>query len=132
MVFHGPASSTPQPTGLLIGAGFAVVVAACALSAAVVSPVQVEVRFAVVGLAACIYAIYAAQVLSAAVTGLLAWLLATGFLVGDPGELAMTGGADVRRLLALVAIATAGGLYGVVRRRRRLVLDRRDPVEQCE
>ena len=50
-------------------------------------------------------------------TGVSAWALATGFLIPPTGELAVTGGPDVIRLIAIVGLSLAGGLYGIFRRR---------------
>ncbi|AQZ69566.1 unnamed protein product [[Actinomadura] parvosata subsp. kistnae] len=106
-----------RPTELLIGIGFFVAVAACAATALLVPDTLVEVRFAVMGLAACLYAVVAADLWAAAVTGILAWTLATGFLTHPVGELSVTGGSDAIRLFAIMGLSVAGGLYGVLRRR---------------
>ncbi|MEV0616802.1 hypothetical protein AB0I81_26025 [Nonomuraea sp. NPDC050404] len=119
MFLRSPDRVSPRPTELLIGIGFFVVVAACAVTALLVPDTMPELRFAVMGLAGCLYAALAADLWAAAVTGALAWLLATGFLIHPPGELTLTGGPDVVRLLAIMGLSLAGGLYGVSRRRSR-------------
>ncbi|GAA2206614.1 hypothetical protein GCM10009850_020720 [Nonomuraea monospora] len=116
MFLRRPKPSNRRPTELLIGIGFFVTVAACAITALVVPDTQVETRFAVMGLAACLYAAVAADLWAAAATGLLAWTLATGFLIHPPGELVFTGVSDAIRLMAIIGISLAGGLYGVYRR----------------
>ncbi|GAA3607850.1 hypothetical protein GCM10022419_111010 [Nonomuraea rosea] len=70
------------------------------------------------GLAGCVYAAVAADLWAAAVTGVSAWMLATGFLIHPAGELTVTGGSDAIRLIAIMGMCLAGGLYGVSRRRR--------------
>ncbi|MCF6471847.1 hypothetical protein FAF44_26150 [Nonomuraea sp. MG754425] len=117
MFLRSPKSYSPRPTGILIGIGFFVVVAACAVTALVVPEDAVEVRFAVMGLTGCLYAVVAADLRAAAVTGVLAWTLATGFLIHPAGELSVTGASDAIRLLAIMGISLAGGLYGVHRHR---------------
>lgn len=64
--------ATSRPTELLIGIGFFVAVAACAITAVLIPPT---------------------------------------------GELAVTDGPDVIRLIAIVGLSLAGGLYGIFRRR---------------
>ncbi|UBU11381.1 hypothetical protein [Nonomuraea gerenzanensis] len=120
MFLRSPKSAGRRPTELLIGVGFFVTVAACAITALLVPDTQVEARFAVMGLAACLYAVVAADLWAAAVTGVLAWTLATGFLIHPPGELVVSGGSDLIRLIAIMGISLAGGLYGVFRRRADL------------
>ncbi|QYC41531.1 hypothetical protein Nocox_19610 [Nonomuraea coxensis DSM 45129] len=104
---------------LSIGVGFFAAVAACAITALVVPIGQLEVRFAVMGLAGCCYAAFAADLRAAAVMGLVVWTLATGFLIQPAGELIVTGVPDVLRFAAVVAMCLAGGLYGIARRRAR-------------
>ncbi|MGW3350209.1 hypothetical protein ACWDA3_43495 [Nonomuraea rubra] len=117
MFLRSPKPFSRRPTELLIGVGFFVAVAACAVTALLVPDTQVEVRFAAMGVAACLYAVVAADLWAAAVTGVLAWTLATGFLTHPVGELNVTGGSDGIRLLGIIGISLAGGLYGVYRRR---------------
>ncbi|MEV5495589.1 hypothetical protein AB0M50_09305 [Nonomuraea fuscirosea] len=109
--------ATSRPTELLIGIGFFVAVAACAITAVLIPAAQFELRFFVMGLAGCGYALAAADLWAATVTGVSAWALATGFLIPPTGELAVTGGPDVIRLIAIVGLCLAGGLYGISRRR---------------
>ncbi|MFC5827852.1 hypothetical protein [Nonomuraea insulae] len=118
MFLRSPTPNSPRPTEILIGMGFFVAVAACAITALLIPATQFETRFAVMGLAGCLYAVVAADLRAAAVTGLSAWALATGFLIPPAGELVVTGGSDVIRLIAITGISLAGGLYGISRRRR--------------
>jgi hypothetical protein len=104
---------------LSIGVGFFAAVAACAITALLVPIGQLEVRFAVMGLAGCCYAAFAADLRAAAVMGLVVWTLATGFLIQPAGELIVTGVPDVLRFVAVVAMCLSGGLYGIVRRHAR-------------
>ncbi|MFI6297321.1 hypothetical protein ACIBEJ_37410 [Nonomuraea sp. NPDC050790] len=117
MFLRSPQLSSPRPTGLLIGIGFFVVIAACAVSALLVPHALVEIRFAVVGLIAALYAGLTADLLAAAATGALAWTMATGFLIDPAGELVLSGGMDAIRLAAIVGLCLASGLYGLFRQR---------------
>ncbi|MGW5160976.1 hypothetical protein ACWEPN_36380 [Nonomuraea wenchangensis] len=104
---------------LSIGVGFFAAVAACAITALLVPIGQLEVRFAVMGLAGCCYAAFAADLRAAAVMGLVVWTLATGFLIQPAGELIVTGVPDVLRFVVVVGMCLSGGLYGIVRRHAR-------------
>ncbi|MFC4009086.1 hypothetical protein ACFOY2_17775 [Nonomuraea purpurea] len=119
MLLRSPRSHKgPRSTEILIGIGFFVAIAACAITALLVPAAQLETRFAVMGVVGCLYAVVAADLWAAAVMGVLTWMLATGFLVHPAGELTVTGGSDAIRLIAIVGISLAGGLYGISRRRR--------------
>ncbi|MFI6390317.1 hypothetical protein ACIBHY_08845 [Nonomuraea sp. NPDC050547] len=117
MFLRSPHLPSSRPTGLLIGIGFFVVIAACALVALLVPHAQVEIRFAVVGLIAALYAGLTADLIASAATGALAWTMATGFLIDPAGELVVSGGMDAIRLAAIVGLCVASGLYGAFRQR---------------
>ncbi|GAA4575792.1 hypothetical protein [Planotetraspora kaengkrachanensis] len=113
----GPAGL--RHTELLVAAGFAVVVGGCLLATAIFPPGQTTGRIAVLAGVLAVFAARAADPVAALATAVMGWLVATGFLVNQEGELRLAGWPDLWRLAVLVAAVVAGTLWGRIRIARR-------------
>ena len=95
------------PTGIALGIGSALVVAAV-LVAAMIPPSETAWRFGVVAGAVGLFAAWSGDQLALLGVATIAWLLANGFLVDRLGELSWHGSSDIWRIVVLVAVGTVG------------------------
>jgi hypothetical protein len=110
--------SNSQPTGIRVGIGALVVVAAGLIAAAAPG----AWRFGIVAVAVVVFAAVAGDLVAVPTTVGLAWLVVNGFLVDRFGELSWHGRSDLYRAAILVV---AGGLGQAVGRARWLMWHRR-------
>lgn len=106
------------PTGIHMGLGAAVVVAAVGFAACLPASAG-AVRLAPVAIALVVISAGTVDAVAVAALVGLAYLLTVGFLVDQYGVLTWHGLSDVYRLVGFLVPAGAGLVYGAVRHRLR-------------
>ncbi|WP_204039709.1 hypothetical protein [Acrocarpospora phusangensis] len=102
------------------------VILACSIVALSVPGTETGTRVAVIAAVVGLFGGWARHMGAALLTGVIAWLFATGFLVNTVGLLTFTG-PDLVRLAVLLGAAVTGGVYGArARRRAALAVDHAD------
>jgi hypothetical protein len=106
-----------RPVEVLLPAGLACAVGACALAAVAFS--ETTARVIVVAAIVGLFAAWAANRFAALAMGAMAWCFTTGFLVHAEGELEF-GRDDLGKLAAFTVVALASWACGNMRRAHRL------------
>jgi hypothetical protein len=105
------------PAGVIVGIGFAAVVAGCLVAALVTPPQATTGRLVVLSSVVAGFGVAVQNASAALVTAALSWPFYLGFLVDQHGELSWHGPVDLMRLAVLLGAALAGTFLGGVRQR---------------
>ncbi|MER7133087.1 hypothetical protein [Streptosporangium saharense] len=105
-----------EPIGFSLAGGLFATVTATALASLLFTPGQVRGRLLVMALAVGAQALRVPRWPSALATALMAWLLATGFLVNTEAELTLDTDDLLRLCLLLLVAALALGARAATRR----------------
>jgi hypothetical protein len=97
---------------VIVGIGFATVVAACLLVALVLPPHATTSRLVILSVVVAGFSAIVQYLLAALVTAALGWPFYIGFLVEQHGELMWHGPVDVVRLAVLLGAALVGTVVG--------------------
>ncbi|MFK3983241.1 hypothetical protein ACI2K4_23035 [Micromonospora sp. NPDC050397] len=106
----------PAPSGISIGGGAALVVAATCLAAALLPASVPTARFMVVTVVVGGFGAVVPDLRADLAVGLLGWLCFSGFLLDRYGELHWHGARSTGYLLVLAAVTLLGPTLGRLRR----------------
>lgn len=103
------------PRELLVTAGFVSAVAGCLLASLALPPGDPTGRVVLLAISLGVFATWAVDPLAVLATAGMGWSFATGFLVNQHGELALTGWPDLWRLALLMTAGAIGIGWGRLR-----------------
>ncbi|SDS63641.1 hypothetical protein [Jiangella sp. DSM 45060] len=96
------------PLEVVLATGYAVLAAGGCVAALAVPAAHGEVRVGLMVIVVGVYAAWAAHLVAALCIAAVGWCVATAFLLGNGGALALDGAPAALRLAALLAAAVIG------------------------